>query len=156
MEKMPCNHRTRRYSRISVSIPIHSPGVSSPNGPLVAPVNRTTVSIIDTKTGTIAQTLSGFTFPYRLAISDDGRVAMVCDPKGNRIHVADVRARKVEWTLELPSPRGVNIAPDGKSAFVTLAGDETMGVVDLEARKLTRAVKVGKSPDGVWFGPAPK
>ena len=115
-----------------------------------------TVSIIDTKTGTIAQTLSGFTFPYRLAISDDGRVAMVCDPKGNRIHVADVRARKVEWTLELPSPRGVNIAPDGKSAFVTLAGDETMGVVDLEARKLTRAVKVGKSPDGVWFGPAPK
>ena len=46
--------------------------------------------------------------------------------------------------------------PDGRSAFVTLAADETMGVIDLEARKLTRKVKVEKSPDGVWFGPTPK
>ena len=61
------------------------------------------------------------------------------------------------WTLDaIGSPRGVNIAPDGKTAFVTLAADETMGVVDLEARKLTRRIKVEKSPDGVWFGPRPR
>ena len=30
------------------------------------------------------------------------------------------------------------------------------GIVDLETRKLTRRVKVEKSPDGVWYGPAPK
>ena len=65
--------------------------------------------------------------------------------------------RKIAWTLDgLGSPRGVNISPDGKTAFVTLAKDETMGIVDLETRKLTRRVKVEKSPDGVWYGPAPK
>lgn len=115
-----------------------------------------TVSVIDTRTGTVVETLSGFAFPYRLAISNDGRTAIVCDPKGNKIHVADVNARRVMWTLDLGSPRGVNIAPDGKSAFVTLAAEDAMGVVDLEARRLTRTVKVERSPDGVWFGPAVK
>jgi YVTN family beta-propeller protein len=63
----------------------------------------------------------------------------------------------VLWTLDgIGSPRGVNIAPDGRTAFVTLATDETMGVVDLETHKLVRKVKVEKSPDGVWFGVAPK
>ena len=47
----------------------------------------------------------------------------------------------------------LNIAPDGRTAFVTLAADETMGIVDLEARTLTRKIKVEKSPNGVWYGP---
>lgn len=116
-----------------------------------------TVSIIDTKTGVIVDTLRGFRFPYRLATSNDGKIAIVCDPMGDKLHVADIAQRKVIWVLEgIGSPRGVNIAPDGKTAFVTLAADNTMGVVDLEARKLTRKIPVGASPDGVWYGPAPK
>jgi len=67
-----------------------------------------TVSVIDTKTGTIIETLSGFSLPYRLAISPDGRTAIICDPQGNAIHVADVALRKVVWKLDgLGSPRGV-------------------------------------------------
>ena len=111
----------------------------------------------DNRTGTIAETLSGFGMPYRLAISKDGKTAIICDPKSDKLAIADVAARKVVWTLDgIGSPRGVNIAPDGRTAFVTLAADETMGVVDLVARKLSRKVKVEHSPDGVWFGPVPK
>jgi YVTN family beta-propeller protein len=89
-------------------------------------------------------------------MSRDGRTAIVCDPQGDKLHVADVQQRKIVWTLDgLGSPRGVNIAPDGKTAFVTLAADETMGVIDLETRKLTRKIKVQQSPDGVWYGPNP-
>jgi DNA-binding beta-propeller fold protein YncE len=122
-------------------------GSSSANG---------TVKIIDTETGIITKTLSGFTFPYRLAISNDGKIAIIPDPQGNKIHVADVAKQEVIWSLEMGSPRGVNISPDGKSAFVTLATDEAMGIVDLETRKLTRQIKVEKSPDGVWYGPKPR
>jgi YVTN family beta-propeller protein len=50
----------------------------------------------------------------------------------------------------------VNIAPDGKSAFITLAGDQAVAILDLETRKLTRKIGVGVSPDGVWYGPAPR
>jgi YVTN family beta-propeller protein len=116
-----------------------------------------TVSIIDTKTGGISSTLTGFTLPYRLAISADGKVAIICDPQADKIHVADVALGQVLWSLDgIGSPRGVNIAPDGKTAFVTLAADQTVGVVDLVARKLTRKIGVGSSPDGVWYGPPPR
>jgi YVTN family beta-propeller protein len=101
--------------------------------------------------------LSGFPLPYRIAISNDGKTAIICDPQGDRIHVADVALRKVIWTLgPLGSPRGVTIAPDGRTAFVALAEDPSMGVVDLVERKLTRKVTVGASPDGVGYGPIPR
>ena len=61
-----------------------------------------TVSIIETRTGAIAQTLTGFTLPYRLAMSADGRTAIICDPQADMIHVADVGQRKVVWTLDRP------------------------------------------------------
>ena len=49
--------------------------------------------MIDTKAGTIVETLTGFSLPYRLAISADGKTAIICDPQGNAIHVADVATR---------------------------------------------------------------
>jgi YVTN family beta-propeller protein len=65
-----------------------------------------TVSVIDTKTGLVVETLTGFKLPYRLAMSADGRTAIICDPQADRLHVADVAQRKVTWTLDaLGSPR---------------------------------------------------
>jgi DNA-binding beta-propeller fold protein YncE len=62
----------------------------------------------------------------------------------------------VIWKLDgLGSPRGVSIAADGKTAFVTLAADPAVGVVDLVERKLVRKIGVGVSPDGVGYGPNP-
>ena len=110
--------------------------------------------MIDTKAGTIPDTLTGFSLPYRLAISADGKTAIICDPQGNAIHVADVASRKVVWKLDaLGSPRGVTISPDGRTAFVTLADDPAVGVIDLVERKLVRKIGVGASPDGVGYGP---
>ena len=64
--------------------------------------------------------------------------------------------RTVAWKLDgLASPRGVSIAPDGKTAFVTLADDPSVGLVDMTAKKLVRTIPVGASPDGVGYGPTP-
>jgi len=49
--------------------------------------------VIDTKAEPIVETLTGFSLPYRLAISADGKTAIICDPQGNAIHVADVATR---------------------------------------------------------------
>jgi YVTN family beta-propeller protein len=128
-----------------------------PNGSAVWAGSNTngTVSVIDMRSGTIVETLTGFSLPYRLAISADGRIAIVCDPQANKISVADVAQRKVIWTLDgLGSPRGVTIAPDGKTAFVTLNADRTLAVVDLTTRTIVRTIGVGASPDGVGFGPS--
>jgi YVTN family beta-propeller protein len=116
-----------------------------------------TVSVIDTRTAQIVETLTGFMLPYRLAASADGRLVIICDAQGDKIHVADVALRKVIWSLGgLGSPRGVNIAADGKTAFVTLAADQSVAIIDLETRSLARKIRVGASPDGVWYGPRPR
>ena len=66
-----------------------------------------------------------------------------------------IATRKVVWKLDsLGSPRGVTIAPDGRTAFVTLADDPAVGVIDLVERKLVRKIGVGASPDGVAYGPS--
>jgi YVTN family beta-propeller protein len=115
-----------------------------------------TVSVIDTETGTIVETIRGMTMPYRLATSADNTFAIACDPQAGAIHVIDVATRKISWKLEgLAGPRGVSIAPDGKTAFVTLADGPSVGIVDLAARKLVRSIPVGASPDGVGYGPNP-
>jgi DNA-binding beta-propeller fold protein YncE len=102
-----------------------------------------TLSVIDTKAGTIVETLTGFS-PYRLAISADGKTTIICDPQGNAIHVANVATRKPVWKLDaLGSPRGVTIAPDGRTAIVTLADDPAVGVIDLVERELVRKIRRG-------------
>jgi len=127
----------------------------TPDGKEVwAATNTGAINVVNVQTHRIDKTISGFGQPYRLAMSPDGKCAIACDAKSDKIVVIDVATRQISWTLDLGQPRGVNISPDGKTAFVTLAADETMGVIDLEARKLTRKIKVGKSPDGVWFGRA--
>jgi YVTN family beta-propeller protein len=115
-----------------------------------------TVSLIDTRTGSTL-TQGGLSLPYRIAISSTGRTAIVTDPEADRLYVADAAERRLLWMLDgIGAPRGVTIAPDGGSAFVTLAGDEAVGVVDLNARRITRKIRVQRSPDGVAYGPAPR
>ena len=131
----------------------------TPDGSFVFAGSNTdgTVSIIDTGSGHHRRDAArGFKLPYRLAVSADGRTAIVCDPDGGAIHAIDVATRAVAWKLDgLASPRGVNIAPDGRIAFVTLADDPSVGMVDMATHKLVRTITVGPSPDGVGYGPTP-
>lgn len=128
----------------------------TPDGKFVwAATNTGAVNIVDVATKVIVKTLDGFGQPYRLAMSKDGRTALICDPRNDAVHVADVAERKVLWSLTgIGAPRGVNIAPDGSTAFVTLAASESVGVIDLAQRKIVRTFPVEKSPDGVWYGPS--
>ena len=81
---------------------------------------------------------------------------MVCDPQTNKIWVADARTRRITGSVDgLGSPRGVKVAPDNRTAFVTLRADNAVASVDLVDRKVNWCVPVGASPDGVWYGPKP-
>ena len=147
--------KTPAFSKVIPTSPQTEGLAIEPSGKFVwAATNTGHVNVVDVQSNVIVESLHGFNQPYRLAMSADGRTAIICDPAGDGISVVDVATRKVMWSLNgIGSPRGVNVAPDGKTAFVTLAADETMGVIDLEARKITRKIKVEKSPDGVWYGP---
>jgi hypothetical protein len=49
----------------------------------------------------------------------------------------------------------VRVAPDNRTAFVTLGADSAVKSIDLVDRKVNWTVPVGASSDGVWDGPKP-
>ncbi|HEY4303437.1 MAG TPA: YncE family protein [Gemmatimonadaceae bacterium] len=114
------------------------------------------VSVVDTKSWTLATTITGPSMPYRIGFAPNGNTVVFCDPKANKIWIAGAHTRKITGSIDgLGSPRGVKIAADNRTAYVTLGADNAVASIDLIDRKVNWSVPVGKSPDGVWYGPKP-
>ena len=70
---------------------------------------------------------------------------------GNGLLIADVASKRVVTTIPLESPRGVAIAEDNRTAWVTLGGGHVVEV-DMDAGMVLRTIAVQASPDGVGVG----
>jgi len=117
------------------------------------------VLVVDLRTGTATDTLRGFGLPYRLAVSPDGRRAVVTDPMKATVRVFDTSNRRERFTIDIPrdsivataevpgspSPEGLAISPNSRWAFVTLQGRNRVITIDLE-----RGTIVGWAPTGTW------
>jgi DNA-binding beta-propeller fold protein YncE len=143
----------RRHVR-AIPVPPRPEGIAvTPDGSEVwVGSNETgTVSVIATAAGQVAHTLTGARFPYRLAASPDGRRVAVVDGEGNQLRIADVASHAYVGSIPLSSPRGVVIAGDNRTAYVTLA-EGSLAVVDIQDLQVERTVSVQASPDGVGTG----
>jgi DNA-binding beta-propeller fold protein YncE len=117
------------------------------------------VLVVDTRTGVATDTLRGFGLPYRLAVSPDGRRAVITDPMKATIRIFDVLSRHERFVIDVPrdslvataevpaspSPEGVVISRDSRWAFVTLQGRNRVVTIDLE-----RGAIAGYAPTGTW------
>lgn len=117
------------------------------------------VVVVDAEAGRALDTLRDFGMPYRLALSLDGRSAIVTDPVRGEIRIYDAATRRqrslirvprdsIVATAEVPgspSPEGVTTSPDGRWAFVTLQGRNLVAMVDIERGAIT-----GYAPTGTW------
>ena len=147
------NLASKQFVR-SIDVPAQPEGITvTPDGKFVWVGSNQTgaVTVISTETGTIVTTLSGASFPYRLGTSPDGSRIAIVDGRGNQLLIADARTRAVIGKIDLQSPRGVRIAPDNRTAWVTLA-DSSVAEVDIRELKVLRTVAVQASPDGVGVG----
>jgi DNA-binding beta-propeller fold protein YncE len=143
----------RRFVR-TITVPARPEGIAvTPDGAEVWVGSNETgaVSIISTATGAIIHTLTGMTFPYRLGSSPDGSRMAIVDGTGNRLVIADVATHLITGSIPLDSPRGVSIAPDNRTAYVTLA-DGRLAILDVDNLTVTRTLPVQASPDGVAVG----
>ena len=126
-----------------------------------------TVSIVPTGSGTVANVISGFGFPYRMAITADNRTAILTDPARGELRFLDVATRAevgrttfpggaVVSTSEFPnspSPEGISLAPDGKTVYVTLQGKNAVAAVDVATRTVLVTLPTGVWPDGLAYTP---
>ena len=126
-----------------------------------------TVSIVDTKSGAVIDTIGGFGMPYRMAITADGRTAVVTDPPKSNVLIYDVGKRRLRFTVPIPaegvlgsaefpgspSPEGIALSRDGLTAYVALQGLNRVAIVDVTSGKLVATMPTGAGPDGIGYSP---
>jgi DNA-binding beta-propeller fold protein YncE len=125
------------------------------------------VLIVNNDTGVAVDTLRGFGLPYRLAVSPDGKRAVVTDPVNANVRIFDVATHKQQRSVEIPrdslvataevpgspSPEGVTISPDSKWAFVTLQGRNRVITIDLARGTIVAWAVTGTWSDGIAYSP---
>jgi len=126
-----------------------------------------TVTIVDPATASTALTIAGFGMPYRLAVTPDGRTVVITDPPNAVVRIIDRATRKDRATVKIPadsvaataefpgspSPEGVILSRDGRTAFVALQGRSRVAVIDIATATVTGYMPTGAGPDGIAYSP---
>jgi YVTN family beta-propeller protein len=113
---------------------------------------------MDAARGQPVDTIRGFGFPYRIAITPEGRTAIVTDPVRGEVRIIDVQTRHTRKVIPFPGPsdgsampEGVTTSDDGTRAFVTLEATGTVVAIDVETARVLWTASVGSSPDGIAY-----
>lgn len=130
---------------------------------VVANKAEATVSLVDLASGKVAATLPVGPGPHEVAISADGRLALVANygtgpQPGSTLTLVDIPAAKVVKTIDLGEyrrPHGMVFVGNGR-ALVTAEANKALLEVDVEAGKVVRAIVTGQevshmvavTPDG--------
>ena len=102
--------------------------------------------------------------PSHVAITPDGKTALVTRDGDNKISVLSIDGTKIEYTKRDVSaglrPYGLDIHPNGKIAVVanigTGGGDaDTASLIDIEAKpaRVVHTATVGQTPEGIALSP---
>jgi DNA-binding beta-propeller fold protein YncE len=149
-----------------------------PEGIAIAPDGRSAwvgsnqdsvVLVVSLDSSAKTDTLRGFGLPYRMAISADGKRAVITDPAKAQVSIFDVARRRATATIQIPrdsvlpaaeipgspSPEGVVISRDGRWAFVTLQGRNRVATIDLDRGVIIGYAVTGNWSDGIGFSPIP-
>jgi YVTN family beta-propeller protein len=129
----------------------------SADGTRLVTANQTSgsVSLVDTTKGTVLDEIVTGDRPDAIAITPDGKTAVVTHWYGYDLAVLKIQddALSIVRRFEVgPEPRGVTLSADGKAAFVTLGVTNEVVRVSLEGEVQARAT-VGREPRGIALTP---
>ncbi len=130
------------------------------------------VVLVDAESLEVTARLDAGSFPIRAELTPDGRWLLVSNARGGSLTVIDTGERKVARTIDLGQgasdvegrlfgdrfgassvPIGIEIAPDGKTAWIAHANADVVQTLDLTTWKPTGVIKTGKEPDGMGYSP---
>src|SRR5215467_12931204 len=117
-----------------------------------------TVSIIDIATRRVEQVLNvEVNRSNRLKFTLDGKLVLISDLANNALVVVDAASRKVVKRLSLGrQPEGILIAPGGSHAYLAVAGEKVVAVLDLKTLEVSARIPTGASPDGMAWAVRPE
>ena len=91
---------------------------------------------------------AGKRFDYLIIDYDDGWL-FSAHLAAKQTYVIDLKTNRVLHTiLDTPGVEGVTYVPDGRKLYTSNAGDNTVGVVDLQSMKVVKKLPTEAKPDG--------
>lgn len=106
-----------------------------------------TLSIIDSETDTVIETVQIGQRPRGIIANADNTQLLICASDDDRIEVMDVATRKITHYLPSgPDPELLALHPDGRTLFVANEDDNLVTVVDLEDRPSSTRSRSAWSP----------
>jgi YVTN family beta-propeller protein len=109
------------------------------------------VSVIDADSKKVVATISALTkHSNRLKFTLDGKLVLISDAESNQVLAIDAKERKLVKKITVgATPLGIQMAPDGKTAYVACSQDGKVAIVDLATLAQTGSIDVGPGPDGM-------
>jgi YVTN family beta-propeller protein len=107
--------------------------------------------VIETATSKVTHTFNVHTkHSNRLKFTNNGEMVLISDPATDELIVVDAATKKIVKQLNVGrGPGGILIAPGGERAYVALAGDNTVAVIDLHKLEIAERISTGPGPDGL-------
>jgi YVTN family beta-propeller protein len=113
------------------------------------------ISIVNTASRKVTATLNpGTKRSNRLKFTPDGKLVLITDLEAGELQVWDAVAQREIKRLKLGrTPEGILIVPDGSRAYVGVAGENHVAVVDLKTLTVSGEISTGNGPDGMAWIP---
>jgi YVTN family beta-propeller protein len=112
------------------------------------------VAVVDLDRGKVVRSIKGGMETEGIEFAADGKHIIVTNEADNNIAVHEIATGKVVKTIDTRPygnrPRGIKMAPDGKSYVATLEFSNAFIVLDGDYNVI-KTVKTGESPYGVSF-----
>ena len=128
-----------------------------------------TLSVIDSSSNEVVASVACAGFPIRIAFTPDGSHALVSAARTGEVVRFDAAVRKElsrkkldlqnapdaakrlfgDQFGESPVPVGIQMAPDGKSAFVAATQSDVVVRVNAETLEVEDLIRAGHEPDGM-------
>lgn len=110
------------------------------------------ISIIDTATETVKQTIPASKMAFRLAFTSDGKTCVVAGATGGEVVLIDAASRQVRARIAMPDalPQGILISPGDQWLFVSIGS--ALLRIDLAKQTIAGQCAPGAGVDGLaWF-----
>lgn len=113
------------------------------------------VSVISAADDALIAQWNGFDWPYRVLLTDDERFAVIPDLGNNTLRFFDAQSKTELGAMDLSGsqPQGVVLYSDDRTLFISLAGQDKILAIDIQAREVVGEYTTGSAPDGIGYSP---
>jgi YVTN family beta-propeller protein len=117
--------------------------------------NGTTVSVIDTRTNTVVDTVPGLGSPFGVALTPNGSFAYITNFQNSWVSVIDRTNTVVATVPGFNGPFGIAVAPNGAFAYVVNLVNDSVGIINTATNVLAATVPLpsGSEPVAVAITP---